>query len=238
MSNSLIISRFNEDLNWLKRFKNFKITIYNKGQDIQNITFGKVIKLENVGRESHTWIYHIFKNYENLDDINIFLQGRIDDLGCMAYQDPNLYINEIKKFGFAASRYGILGPSHWKWHVGIEKDYRYKDAWVNNQISRSKIGFRNFSKKFFSDIPYFVNTSYGGCFAVKKELILNYEKDFYYELLEILDKHQNPIEGHYMERLWCYMFIKNKFFYKSIFDVFRTKIQRSKLKNLFHRKYL
>ena len=45
MSTSLIISRFDEDLNWIKRFKNFEITIYNKGQDIQNISFGKVILL-------------------------------------------------------------------------------------------------------------------------------------------------------------------------------------------------
>ena len=83
MSNSLIISRFDEDLNWLKSIKNFKITIYNKGEKIQDNSLGEIINIQNVGRESHTWIYHIFNNYESLDDINIFLQGRI---GCMAYK--------------------------------------------------------------------------------------------------------------------------------------------------------
>ncbi len=233
MSNSLIISRFNEDLNWLKSIENFKIIIYNKGKQIQDDSLGEIINIKNVGRESHTWIYHIFNNYERLDDINIFLQGRIDDLGCMSYKNPNRYLNPVKKYGFAASRYGLLGPQHWRWHVGVEKDKRYKKEWENGDISRSKIGFRNFSKKFFADIPYFVTTSYGGCFAVKKELILNYKKDFYYEILEILNKHKNPIEGHYMERLWCYMFTKNKLFKKSLSDVIYTKIERYLLKNFF-----
>ena len=31
-------------------------------------------------------------------------------------------------------------------NVNIEKDIRYKRQWENNEISRSSIGFRNFSK--------------------------------------------------------------------------------------------
>ena len=89
------------------------------------------------------------------------------------------------------------------------------------------------SKSIFPEIPIFVATSYGGCFAVKKELILNYKKDFYYEILEILNKHKNPIEGHYMERLWCYMFTKNKLLRKSLKDVIYTKIERYLLKKIF-----
>ena len=37
------------------------------------------------------------------------------------------------------------------------------------KISKSKIGFRNFAKELFQEIPIFVPTSYGGCFALKKE---------------------------------------------------------------------
>ena len=68
-------------------------------------------------------------------------------------------------------------------------------------------------------------TSYGGCFAVKKESIRKYDKDFYLKILEILSKNKNPIEGHYMERLWCYMFTKNKLYLQAIRDVLRTKIE-------------
>ena len=227
MNKSIIISRFNEDINWLKQLKDFKkIIIYNKGKTLRNYDNFQIINLDNVGRESHTWIYHIVKNYNNLDDISIFLQGRIDDLGCMAFQDPNDYIVNINRFGYSASRYGLLGPLHWGWNVGIETNIKYLDAWSSKDISRSKIGFRAFSKNLFPNIPFFTATSYGGCFAVKKDLILQYELDFYKNLLKILSKNKNPIEGHYMERLWCYMFTKNKFLLRTFLDVTQTKIER------------
>ena len=109
MSKGLIISRFNEDISWLKKHKEFKIYIYNKGEKILDNKHN-IINLKNVGRESHTWLYHIVNNYHHLDDISIFLQGRIDDLNCMAYKDPNQYLKVINRYGFAASRYGLLLP--------------------------------------------------------------------------------------------------------------------------------
>ena len=147
----------------------------------------------------------------------------------MAYKNPNDYLKKINKYGFKASRYGLLGPFHWDWNVNIDKDIRYKTQWENNEISRSSIGFRNFSKKLFPNIPLLVTTSYSGCFAVKKEIIQQHNLHFYQELLDILSQNKNPIEGHYMERLWCYIFIKNNSLIDAIFDVFYTKIERSKL---------
>ena len=233
MVNSLIIARFDEDLKWLEKYNNFKITIYNKGNKIPEHSFENIYEIKNVGRESQTWLYHIVNNYNKLDDINIFLQGRIDDLGCMAFTNPNLYLENIDKYGFVASRYGLLTPFHWKYNVGIEKDKRYKKSWERNEISKSRYGFRKFSKMLFPKIPIFVATSYGGCFAVRKELILKYELDFYSELLEILSKDKNPIEGHYLERLWCYLFTNNTYLLKSIKDVLKTKIERSFLSTFY-----
>ena len=224
---SIIISRFNEDLSWLEHYKEkFNITIYNKGNELSKVSCGNIISLPNVGRESHTWVHHIFNNYENLEDNNIFLQGKIDDLNCMAYQDLDLYINDLKKNEFSSSRLGLLGPFHWSHNVGIEKDSRYYSDWNNNKIRKSSLGFRNFAKTLFPEIPIFVATSYGGCFAVRKKAIQRNTKEFYGNLLSVLDNHQNPIEGHYLERLWCYMFTKNDYFLKSIKDVFKTKIER------------
>ena len=229
MGKSLIISRYEENLEWLKLHKDFKILIYNKGNEVSNKENYKIFNLENVGRESHTWLYHIVNNYYNLDDINIFLQGRIDDLNCMAFKNPNQYLNVINKYGFAASRYGILGPFHWKSNVGIENDLKYKKKWDSFEISRSSIGFRKFAQNLFPEIPRIIATSYGGCFAIKKELIKKYDISFYENILSKLSHHKNPIEGHYMERLWCYLFTKNKTLMRAFSDVIYTKIERSKL---------
>lgn len=68
----LVIARYNEDISWLSKVKNMKITIYNKGED--NINKSS-IKLPNIGRESHTYLTHIIDNYDNLSDITIFSQG-------------------------------------------------------------------------------------------------------------------------------------------------------------------
>lgn len=71
MDTELVVARYNEDLSWLFKVNNKKITIYNKGN---NINYNN-IKLPNIGRESHTYLTHIIKNYDNLADITIFTQG-------------------------------------------------------------------------------------------------------------------------------------------------------------------
>ena len=72
LSRELVISRYNEDLNWTKYIDCFNtIKIYNKGNDIEY----PYLQLENINREAHTWFYHIVTNYYNLADITVFSQG-------------------------------------------------------------------------------------------------------------------------------------------------------------------
>ena len=58
------------------------------------------------------------------------------------------------------------------------------------------------------------------------EITYDPNKITYERLLDILSKSKNPIEGHYMERLWCYIFTKNKPLLNSCIDVIKTKIER------------
>jgi len=231
MKNSIIVSRYDEDISWLEEYKDFNIYLYNKGANIETKLTNKVLSLPNVGRESHTWIYHIVENYNNLDAVNIFLQGRVDDLGIMAFTNPKEYLGKTIKYGFSASRMGLLGPLHWKKNVGIEKDKRYKTKWEDGEISRSNKGFRDFAKDLFPKIPIFVATSYGGCFAVTNQKIKKYDLNFYKDILRILEKHPNPIEGHFMERLWCYLFTENSLLKYAIFDVIKTKLEKFRLRS-------
>ena len=75
MKTEIVVARYNENLDWLKKIKkskDLKITVYNKGLDDIDVPF---IKLENKGRESQTYLYHIINNYDNLADQTIFCQG-------------------------------------------------------------------------------------------------------------------------------------------------------------------
>ena len=227
MDSTIIISRYNEDVQWFSDLNTFsKKIIYNKGDKLEPQKNIEIINLPNVGRESHTWLYHIVKNFETLSIYNIFLQGRIDDLGCMSFNDPNKYLLKLKKYSFVTSRFGLLGPYHWKENLGIENDIRYKDDWETGKISRNIHGFRKYAKKFFRDIPLITATSYGGCFGVTKKSIRNLNKNLYINLLKTVSNHSHPIEAHYLERLWCYMFSKNDFLYEACLDVLKTKFER------------
>jgi hypothetical protein len=75
----IVVSRYNEDITWLLPFKEITI-IYNKGDNHNLLNKFTTIQLENVGRESHTYLYHIIKNYDNLADKTIFFQGKIDEI--------------------------------------------------------------------------------------------------------------------------------------------------------------
>ena len=66
MSKCLIISRFKEDISWLNSYKEFKLYIYNKGDEVAYNNCKNIINIPNLGRESHTWLYHIVNNYNKL----------------------------------------------------------------------------------------------------------------------------------------------------------------------------
>ena len=59
-----------------------------------------------------------------------------------------------------------------------------------------------------------------------REKILIHKKSFYEDLLYLLSESSNPIEGHYLERLWCYMFTSNELFNLSLIDFLKTKYER------------
>jgi hypothetical protein len=75
MKTEIVVARYNENLDWLKKIKkskDIKITVYNKGPSDIDVPF---IQLPNIGRESHTYLYHIINNYDKLADQTIFCQG-------------------------------------------------------------------------------------------------------------------------------------------------------------------
>ena len=73
MSCEIVIARYNENLDWVNKLDpSIKVTIYNKGLNDINFPF---ITLPNVGRETHTYLYHIIHNYKSLADQTIFCQG-------------------------------------------------------------------------------------------------------------------------------------------------------------------
>ncbi len=208
----VVIARYNEDLSWIAELlPNEKITVYNKGKDNLNLPSSyKIVKLPNIGRESHTYLYHIVNNYNQLADRVLFLQGDpfsekrfiflplkqykiIAKTNCKAIIAAGCFLfNSKKENNYLKSLVGT------KWNNTIYKEYdfiKYKNEFITPNARSSNSFF------FFSN--------YGANFAVDKERILAHNINDYNKILASLDNIA-PIEGHYMERLWDILFANER----------------------------
>jgi hypothetical protein len=70
----VLIAAYNRDYHyWIQKLnKNIKVSVYRKGDDL-NIPDEIYIE-NNVGRDVHTYFYHIVNNYENLADYTLTAQ--------------------------------------------------------------------------------------------------------------------------------------------------------------------
>ncbi len=71
----IVVSVYDEEITWLKQrnFSNEKIFAYKK---FERFDYDFVTLLPNVGRESHTYIWHMLNNYNSTNsDYTVFLQG-------------------------------------------------------------------------------------------------------------------------------------------------------------------
>jgi hypothetical protein len=78
--NSIAVARYTEGLEWLKLVpEDFDVIVYNKGGKIASKDAidraSKIIELENVGRESQTYLHHILTYGRASDDFTVFAQA-------------------------------------------------------------------------------------------------------------------------------------------------------------------
>ena len=199
----IIVARYNENLNWLNPL-NLDTIVFNKGH-VLNID--NEIRLKNVGRESHTYLNYIINNYNNLPEYLVFTQGNISDhfSGDYAHlvkitQEAIDYSQSIPKlvkntdFGSWSSNFNLT--------LSEFNNFKYK----NNKI----ISFKKwFIKNIYDSYPKKLMIYKSAIFAVSKKKILSNSIDYYKNLISYLDYDINPIEGHFMERSWYYIFNKS-----------------------------
>ena len=177
----LIISRYKEDLGWEE---NYTSIIYNKGGPIPS-----TISLPNVGREGHTYIYHILSNYENLDDYTVFLQGNPFDHTRDLFKILKEFEELQSKPDFFQLCHEMLTddekgkPHHW---VDIPVGYYYNDL------------FKQTRTEFIYGA--------GAQFIVSKERILSRPKSFYCNIMKHLETSIDPPSVYCYERMWQHIF--------------------------------
>lgn len=177
----IIVSRYNENIEWTKNFQN--IIIYNKGS---KLNIPNEILLDNVGREGHTYYYHILNNYDNLDDYFIFVQGNPFDHSPNIINDINYYINNIE-------------------NINIDFRFLSKDIYkinLNGCPCKPGLQLKEIYYNLFGEFKDNLTFEFGAGaqFIANKNNILKKSKEFYLKIIKLLEYNSDPIEGHIIER--------------------------------------
>lgn len=190
----MVVSRYNEDIEWTKKYNS---VVYNKG----DVHIEGCIKLENVGREAHTYLRHIITNYHNLKETTLFVQGdpfdRFSDgssidFESLFYIDDKGYSNLVcdlsnERWGKDMSNKEDFTIFEWRGRISNPQGYKLKEWWENT------VGQRYVrSRKVF----------WGANFSVKREFILKRSLESYISIYKTLLHHHTPVEAHYCERTW------------------------------------
>jgi hypothetical protein len=211
----IVVARYNEDLHWLKEdpFNKYTNIVYNKSDNTdfyQDSNTKSVVQLPNVGREMHTYFYHIIENYDNLSDVTVFLPGSTDL--------PHKY-NRAKNMihRVAQTNSTVMSCSVDTNAMDGLKDFsidHYLSSHSNNKSINTDTSMqisdvRPFGKWYesvFSDKVDNHCVSYNSIISISKKHIHQHPISYYKQLMDHVDTHQNPETVHYFERAWYAVF--------------------------------
>jgi hypothetical protein len=215
----LILSHFNEGLQWMSwmPIEEFDhIYIYDKGpNDLETpkeIPAGKcsIIKLDNVGKCDHSYLYHIIHNYDNLADINVFLPANCDHvdkifntmatLSQVFRSERSSFVCHEYEKDVPTSMFGMLFDSY------ESRDKRNKEIYPSAVTRASPI--RPFGLWYSLNFPGITihHCCYQGIFAVERKHVHQRDRASYAMFIQYVDNHPNPEVGHYLERTWLALF--------------------------------
>ncbi|XP_038053583.1 uncharacterized protein LOC119726035 [Patiria miniata] len=194
-----VVAHYNEKLDWLKPIAN-RSHVYHKGKDKRPpFDVYKWEELPNVGREPHTFLYHIIANYDNLADLTVFLHGHgtyVDKGYC--FPKPTYFLTNAKNNLFCIEKppirtWGRL--NHFgKWLSALRKGKMRKARFTLGEFYEAVFGAKH---------PETAPKCLAGCFSATREMIRQHPVSLYQRAIFFVDNHSNPEESHYMERLWA-----------------------------------
>lgn len=183
----LVVAVYNENIDWVHEITAKRVFLYlknsNRFEEIsKKFPYANVEILENIGRESHTYLHHICEHYNDLGDYTFFLQGHPfdhceKDRLLRVMKNPN---STITLFGTFYKCDGNGFPHH------------------------SGLPLTKLYSEYFGKTQEEFNFVAGAQFIVSSDLIIRNTLDKYKFLLK---KHYiEPILPWCMERYWIYLF--------------------------------
>jgi hypothetical protein len=199
----IVLASYNDDKDFLGEYfsdiptliyeksdnENYKEEIISNGLKIEDFTkrVGDTIFMPNIGFCSHTYLYHIIKNYSKLADITIFIAG-----DCLVEFGPKLdIIEDINNLDpRSCPDFVNLSGEEGKFPPG----YPYIKEGSKEWVKRFIIYYEDI---FNEKCPTLFKPAIDSTFAVTKEAILRRPLDFYENAIKYVD------ERTYTENYWA-----------------------------------
>ena len=190
---NFVVAKYNEDLDWTKKL-NHKVTIYDKST---NPIEGS-IKLKNVGREGDPFLYHIVNNYNNLDEVTVFLQGNpFEHLQLLVGWRAKLTDEEINI---------VINKMNTEINDSCEFTTFYQVLY-NDPNGTNNVNTNDACIKYYGESHSKFTVSPGAQYIVPKKNILSRPLEFWKNLH--LDMYDNEkLNGYCQEQLWYLAYTK------------------------------
>lgn len=202
----LVVARYREDLRWLRRVpRSVRITVYNKGVEIDPglagiLSEGHEIsfhRLENEGREAHSYLTHLVRKYAEIAPVTVFCQGHPFD------HAPDFH-DRMRGMAEGGER-----PPPFLWYGFLEEtDDRHGRRlfvpWSKNPERKELETGRLYEELFGGASPDFFHFRGGAQFAVTREAVHRRGPEFYQRALDL--SVGIPLAAHSYERIWDRIF--------------------------------
>lgn len=214
----LVISNYKENIEWIQRLDKSKVQshlLYKKDNNYLShyLDYEKEdennVNLANVGREAHTYLIHIVKNYYNLYEHEIFCQGNPFE-HCFNFLDEIYALDDASSFKQFGHLESIIEKEKIKNYVS---DFNFK--YLNNLIEKDPLWTRaNFFNidsihldLFGKEMPDVSIMKPYAQFVVSKKTIMSHDIETYKRLLDYFNDNINyNVMAWHMEYFWHILF--------------------------------
>ena len=207
----LVISRYNENLEWLTRIdlsKFNRVIVYNKGPFEISVKGVTIVVLPNVGRCDHTYLYHLVHHYDDLADVTIFLPASCDMDNKWDQTEKTISMASTTQRSAFCCSLSAIPRDVFDFSLDNWKASNVENASYNPEEELLHCPERPFGQwymKNFGDLTVDAIV-YLGIFAVSKAHAHHRSRDFYESIAKYVDHSSNPEAGHFIERSWLALF--------------------------------
>ena len=170
--------------------------------------------MHNTGTEIHTFLTYIIENYHSLPAYVGFSQGSLDGASWVRKKwGRNIFRDMLREASANACSSPVsfdpnIGDGDWSYRFGASNAQRPgKKAYIMDVRQTTKLSLRDWLSDVINiTLPSRLSVYPGSFMVIRKDRIMSRPISYYEHLMNQVSYTKFPLEGHYMERSWYYVF--------------------------------